>query len=105
VVARRLAGMNAAAMAGGFLPIRGRRGPVRAGAANLVADVLESLDPEKLGGLAKRPCAARSPVRSGAAAGAVAGRDDRRWPAHAGDRGAARRAALALEANEELSAP
>ncbi|WP_068073506.1 DUF445 domain-containing protein [Novosphingobium lentum] len=54
VVARRLTGMNAAAAAGAFLADpRGGEGRIRAGAAGLLADVLESLDQEKLGGLAK----------------------------------------------------
>ncbi len=54
VVARRLQSMNLAASAGAFLsdPQTGES-RLREGAANLLADVLESLDPEKLGGLAK----------------------------------------------------
>ena len=55
VVARRLRAMNVAAAAGGFLtdPDRGRQSRLRAGAANLFGDVLQSLDPEQLGGLVK----------------------------------------------------
>ncbi len=59
VVARRLSGMNLAAAAGTFLsnPQRGEagsdRGRLRAGAANLIGDMLQSLDPEQLGGLVK----------------------------------------------------
>lgn len=51
VVTRRLAGFNLAASAGAFLsdPDRSGQSRVRAGAANLLADVLESLDPERLG--------------------------------------------------------
>ncbi len=51
VVARRLVGFNIAASAGTFLadPERGGQSRLRAGAANLFADVLESLDPERLG--------------------------------------------------------
>jgi len=51
VVARRLVGFNIAASAGAFLadPARGGQSRLRAGAANLFADVLESLDPERLG--------------------------------------------------------
>jgi uncharacterized membrane-anchored protein YjiN (DUF445 family) len=54
VVARRLQGMNLAASAGVFLADpHGGESRIRAGAANLLGDVLESLDQEKLGGLAK----------------------------------------------------
>ena len=59
VVARRLLGMNLAAAAGGFLsdPRRSEAGAggvrLRAGAANLIGDMLQSLDPEQLGGLVK----------------------------------------------------
>jgi uncharacterized membrane-anchored protein YjiN (DUF445 family) len=51
VVARRLVSFNIAASAGTFLadPDRGGQSRLRAGAANLFADVLESLDPERLG--------------------------------------------------------
>jgi uncharacterized membrane-anchored protein YjiN (DUF445 family) len=51
VVARRIAGLNVAAAAGNWLAApkaqHGER--VRAGAAELLAEVLESLDPERLG--------------------------------------------------------
>ncbi|TYC90139.1 DUF445 domain-containing protein [Novosphingobium sp. BW1] len=55
VVARRLQGFNFAASLGGFLgdPVRGENPRIRAGAANLLADVLESLDPEQMGGMVK----------------------------------------------------
>ncbi|GAM04655.1 membrane protein [Novosphingobium sp. MBES04] len=55
VVARRLQGFNFAASLGGFLgdPTRGENPRIRAGAANLLADVLESLDPEQMGGMVK----------------------------------------------------
>jgi len=51
VVARRLSGFNLAASAGGFLadPDRAEQSRLRAGAANLLADILESLDPERIG--------------------------------------------------------
>jgi len=55
VVARRLGGFNMAASAGAFL-IEARRADasrLRAGAADLFADVLASLDQEKFGGLVK----------------------------------------------------
>ncbi len=55
VVARRMRGMNLAGAAGSFLvdPKGGPEGRLRQGAASLIGDVLESLDPEKLGGLVK----------------------------------------------------
>lgn len=54
VVARRLQGMNLAASAGTFLADpRTGESRLRDGAANLVGDILESLDQEKLGGIAK----------------------------------------------------
>ncbi|MEW9854900.1 DUF445 domain-containing protein [Novosphingobium sp. M1R2S20] len=51
VVARRVSGFNLAASAGAFLAGPGNSGQsrLRAGAANLFADVLESLDPERIG--------------------------------------------------------
>jgi uncharacterized membrane-anchored protein YjiN (DUF445 family) len=51
VVARRIAGLNVAAAAGNWLAApEARHGErVRAGAAELLAEVLESLDPERLG--------------------------------------------------------
>ena len=55
VVARRMRGMNLAGAAGTFLvdPGNGGEARLRQGAASLIGDVLESLDPEKLGGLVK----------------------------------------------------
>ncbi|MFT4025287.1 MAG: DUF445 domain-containing protein [Novosphingobium sp.] len=55
VVARRMRGMNLAGAAGSFLvdPGSGGEARLRQGAAGLIGDVLESLDPEKLGGLVK----------------------------------------------------
>lgn len=54
VVARRMGAVNAAAAMGTFLADpRGGESRLRDGAAGLVADVLESLDPDELGGLAK----------------------------------------------------
>ncbi|MDE2596067.1 MAG: DUF445 domain-containing protein [Sphingomonadales bacterium] len=56
VVARRLRGMNLAQAAGTFLadPTRGGETRLRLGAASLFADMLQSLDPEQLGGLVKQ---------------------------------------------------
>lgn len=55
VVARRLYSFNLAASVGGFLADRqgGSKSRLREGAANLLGDVLQSLDQERLGGLAK----------------------------------------------------
>lgn len=55
VVARRLQGMNLAAAAGEMLsnPSDGGRSRIRAGAAELFAEILESLDPGRLGGQVK----------------------------------------------------
>ena len=55
VIARRMRSFNIAAAAGGYLadPSSGGQSRLRAGAANLFGDLLESLDPEKLGGLVK----------------------------------------------------
>jgi uncharacterized membrane-anchored protein YjiN (DUF445 family) len=55
VVARRLNGFNLAGAAGAYLadPASGGQSRLRDGAASLVADVLQSLDQEQLGGLVK----------------------------------------------------
>ncbi len=55
VVARRLHGFNLAAAAGSYLanPDRTTQSRLRAGAANLFADLLQSLDQEQLGGVVK----------------------------------------------------
>jgi uncharacterized membrane-anchored protein YjiN (DUF445 family) len=54
VVARRMRNMNVAAAAGRFLvQPTGGEGRLRLGASNMVADVLESLDQDRLGGNAK----------------------------------------------------
>jgi len=55
VVSRRMQAMNVALAAGNFLsaPAGGGESRTRAGAAELVAEVLESLDPERLGAQVK----------------------------------------------------
>ncbi|KHK89671.1 DUF445 domain-containing protein [Novosphingobium malaysiense] len=55
VVARRLQGFNLAASAGALLaePRQGDQSRLREGAAGLLADVLESLDPDQMGGMVK----------------------------------------------------
>jgi len=53
-VARRMGAVNTAAAMGGFLADpRTGESRLRDGAAGLIADILESLDPEELGGIAK----------------------------------------------------
>ena len=55
VVARRLRAMNLAASAGEFLANpRGGQSRLREGAAGMLGDVLESLDPDQLGGMVKQ---------------------------------------------------
>lgn len=57
VVARRMAGLDVAGAAGTFLAsprAQADQGRLAAGAAGLAADILESLDREKLGGMAKQ---------------------------------------------------
>ena len=56
VVARRMKAMNLADAAGDFLanPERGTEARLRGGASNLLADLLQSLDPEQLGSSVKR---------------------------------------------------
>lgn len=55
VVARRMRGYNLAAAAGAYLadPGKGGHSRLRAGAASLAADLLQSLDQEQLGGMVK----------------------------------------------------
>lgn len=55
VVARRMKGMDVAAAAGRFLadPDRGGAGRLREGASRLLADILDALDDNRLGGMAK----------------------------------------------------
>lgn len=105
VVARRVIGFNFAAAAGGFLadPGRGGQSRIRAGAANLVADVLESLDPERLGnqvraGLARQLEKVEISPLLGQMLGAMIA-DRRHLPLI---EAAIRWAGEALEANEEM---
>ena len=55
VIARRMRDMNMAKAVGGFLaqPTQGSQSRIGTGAAELIAGVLESLDPERLGGQVK----------------------------------------------------
>ncbi len=60
VVARRMQRLNLAAAAGRWLASPHRsEGRIGRGASRLLADMLESLDPERLGGMAKAALAAR----------------------------------------------
>ena len=104
VVARRLQAMNAAVALGGFLADpKGGEGRIRAGAAGLIADVLESLDPEQLGGLAKNALRSQiekwevAPLLGQLLTAAIA--DKRHMPLIDAT---IRRAAMVLEDNEPL---
>lgn len=105
VVARRLVGMNLAGAMGGFLadPRRGGEGRLRAGAASLIGDMLQSLDPEQLGGLVKSGLRAQlerldiAPLLGALLASAIA--DKRHLPLL---ESLIRWAALTLEDNEPL---
>jgi uncharacterized membrane-anchored protein YjiN (DUF445 family) len=105
VVARRLRAMNLAGTAGHFLANPQRDGEVRlrTGAANLLGDVLESLDQERLGGLAKQGLRGQlerfdiAPLLGQLMTGAIA--DGRHKPLL---ESLIRWAGLTLEANEDL---
>jgi uncharacterized membrane-anchored protein YjiN (DUF445 family) len=105
VVARRMRGMNLALAAGNFLadPHVGGQTRIRAGAADLFADVLESLDPERLGGQVKAGLKAQldrlevSPLLGQMLQAAIA--DKRHLPLLDA---LLRWAGLTLEANEDL---
>lgn len=104
VVARRLRGLNAANAAGQYLanprPGESRLG---AGASSLIADVLESLDQEKLGGMAKAALRSRierlalAPLLGNLLTAMIA--EGRHMPLI---EALIRRSAEALEANEDL---
>jgi uncharacterized membrane-anchored protein YjiN (DUF445 family) len=59
VVARRMGRIDVAAAAGRFLANPPSGGRLRGGASRLIADVLESLDPERLGSMVRYGLAAR----------------------------------------------
>jgi len=59
VVARRMRGVDVAAAAGRFLANPAPEGRMREGASRLLADLLESLDQERLGGMVKSAISAR----------------------------------------------
>ena len=105
VVARRMRGMNLALAVGDFLaePRQIGQGRIRAGAAGLLAEMLESLDPERLGNQVRAGLARQiekidlAPLLGSALGAAIA--DGRHRPLL--DAGI-RWAGVALERNEEM---
>src|SRR4051812_33986304 len=104
VVARRMQSLDVAGAAGRFLQTPAGQGTrIRAGASRLIADIFESLDDERLGGIVKGAISSRlrktelSPLLGHALASAI--NEDRHVPMlEAGIRWMAR----ALDANEPL---
>ena len=105
VVARRMRNMDVAAAAGRFLadPDHGGAGRMREGASRLLADVLDALDDERLGGMAKGAIANRiralevSPLLGQSLEAAMA--EGRHIPLLDG---IINRAALVVASNEEI---
>jgi uncharacterized membrane-anchored protein YjiN (DUF445 family) len=105
VVARRLSGFNLAGAAGTYLTDPERRGQsrLREGAAELFADMLQSLDQQQLGGLVKSAMRRQlerldvAPLLGELLTAAIA--DRRHMPVL---EGLIRWAALTIEANEDL---
>ena len=104
VVARRMRKLDVAAAVGRFLQTPSGEGTrIRAGASRLIADLFESLDDERLGGIVKSAISARirkmdvSPLLGHALASAI--NEDRHVPML---EAAIRWTARALEANEPL---
>src|SRR5690349_8255105 len=105
VVARRMRNIDVAGAAGRFLqtPSQEEQSRIRAGASRLIADIFESLDDERLGGIVKGAISARlrnmevSPLLGHALASAI--NEDRHVPML---EAAIRWTARALDANEPL---
>ena len=104
VVARRMQKLDVAGVAGRFLQTPAGQGTrIRAGASRLIADVFESLDDERLGGIVKGAISSRlrkteiSPLLGHALASAI--NEDRHVPML---EAAIRWTARALDANEPL---
>lgn len=104
VVARRMRRLDVAAAAGRFLQTPAGEGTrIRAGASRLIADIFESLDDERLGGIVKSAISTRlrkmevSPLLGHALASAI--NEDRHVPML---EAAIRWTARALDANEQL---
>ena len=104
VVARRMQRLDVAAAAGRFLQTPAGQGTrIRAGASRLIADIFESLDDERLGGIVKGAISTRlrnaevSPLLGHALASAI--NEDRHVPML---EASIRWTARALDANEQL---
>lgn len=104
VVARRMQGIDVAGAAGRFLKTpAGEGNRIRAGASRLIADIFESLDDERLGGIVKGAISSRlramevSPLLGHALASAI--NEDRHVPML---EAAIRWTSRALDANEQL---
>lgn len=104
VVARRMQRLDVAGAAGRFLQTPAGEGTrIRAGASRLIADIFESLDDERLGGIVKGAISTRlrkmevSPLLGHALASAI--NEDRHIPML---EAAIRWTARALDANEQL---
>ncbi len=104
VVARRMQKLDVAGVAGRFLQTPAGQGTrIRAGASRLIADIFESLDDERLGGIVKGAISSRlrktevSPLVGHALASAI--NEDRHVPML---EAAIRWTARALDANEPL---
>jgi len=105
VVARRMRNIDVAGAAGRFLqtPSQEEQSRIRAGASRLIADIFESLDDERLGGIVKGAISTRlrnmevSPLIGHALASAI--NEDRHVPML---EAAIRWTARALDANEPL---
>ncbi|HVM22141.1 MAG TPA: DUF445 domain-containing protein [Sphingomicrobium sp.] len=105
VVARRMQRLDVAGAAGRFLQTPGKEAQsrIRTGASRLIADIFESLDDERLGGIVKGAISARirrmeiSPLLGHALASAI--NEDRHVPML---EAAIRWTARALDANEQL---
>jgi uncharacterized membrane-anchored protein YjiN (DUF445 family) len=105
VVARRMRNIDVAGAVGHFLqsPSKEEQSRIRAGASRLIADMFESLDDERLGGIVKSAISSRlrrsevSPLLGHALASAI--NEDRHVPML---EAAIRWTARALDANEQL---
>ena len=103
VVARRMQHVDVAGAVGRFLAQPPAEGRLRQGASRLLADILESLDEEQLGGMVKAAVARADAVdRRRALARPDARRGDYRGPPCAALDGIVTWAGRTLDANEDL---